>query len=402
METPVIAQPAADSIGDARSSLRLQSDGARATVTTEVTVHTPIRWRRVGWWAAIVGLLALAVYTAAQVRTVTIPMLLSLTVAYALDPAVDRFEARGVSRTLAILILMAAFLVGSVTVVAVLGPQITEEVLQLPDKLRQLLFELRPWVRHVFKVELPTSLDAVLATLQAELASTAEAGVGALARSAGMALKVVFGGTVSVLASLGGLIMIPVFVFYLLRDFDRLTAALKDLVPHPARPAVYGRMAEIDTTLAAFVRGQLMVGGILAVLYAVGFTLIGLPLGLLVGVITGMGNMVPYVGSAVGLTAATLMAFLGWHGWSGFALVYVVFIVNHVLEGWFITPRIVGNSVGLSPFLVMVAILVFGDLFGFFGVLVAVPLAAILKILLCAALEHYRASAFFTGESSLI
>ena len=212
---------------------------------------------------------------------------------------------------------------------------------------------------------------------------------------AGSVVKAIFGGTVSVIASLAGVVMIPVFAFYLLRDFDRLVAYVHDLVPAGYREPVSARFREIDEAMSSFIRGQLTVAAILACLYSLGLWLVGIPLALVVGLVAGLGNMIPYVGTTIGLILATLMSLLDWHGFGHLLLVYGVFVVVEGLQGWVITPKIVGESVGLSPFTVIIAVLVFGELLGFFGVLVAVPLAAVLKILLRVLLEHYRASGFY-------
>ena len=365
-----------------------------------VTVYTPIRWRRFGWGLTITALLGAVIFVAAQVRGVTVPLLVGFTIAYVLDPVVDRFEEQGFGRTPAIIILLSFFLVITAALGLALGPQIVDELSQVPYKLRELLMQLRPWVERTFKVELPNNVSQMLDALQEELAGHGE-GVGSLARSTGSIAKILFGGTVSVLAALGGILMIPVFAFYLLRDYDRLIAEVRELLPLPTREAVSARCREIDQALSSFVRGQLLVAAILAVLYSVGLGIVGLPLALVVGIVSGLGNMIPYLGTTVGVALATLMALLDWHGFGHLALVYLVFVAVQFLEGWIITPRVVGSSVGLSPFLVIVAVLVFGDLFGFFGVLIGVPLAAVLKILLRAGVEQYRLSSFYTGERTI-
>ncbi len=244
-------------------------------------------------------------------------------------------------------------------------------------------------------VTLPNSFREALTAALNQLEATKITG---LAAPIGKVLRTFFGGTVSLLASLAGLLMIPVFAFYLLRDFDRIVADVYGLLPADYRDPIAARFREIDQTMGLFVRGQLTVAGLLALLYTLGFWIVGLPLATLVGIVAGIGNIVPYLGTGLGVTLATALALLDWHGVGHLLAVYAVFVVVQGLEGWVITPKIVGESVGLSPFVVIVAVLVFGDLFGFFGVLVAVPLAAILKILLRVAVEAYRDSEFYRGH----
>lgn len=364
----------------------------------EVLVRTPIPWRLLGWGVALCAFLVLCVVVAAEVRAVSVPMLVAFATAYVINPVVDMLARFHIRRTPSIVLLLTLFLGVTVAMGFILGPQIADEARQVPDKLHQVLDELRPWAWRVLHIELPHDLDTILDALKLEVVGHEDAGFGDIARSVGTMLKVIFGSTVSIIASLGGIVMTPVFAFYLLRDFHSIVETVDAITPRPARDSVNRCLKDIDAALNGFVRGQLIVGGILAVVYSIGFAYIGLPLALLVGILTGLGNMIPYAGTAMGLVAATLMGFLSWKGWGTFASIYGLFVFNHVLEAWIITPRIVGRSVGLSPFLIIVSILVFGELFGFLGVLIAVPATAVLKILLRQAQLQYQASSLYRGE----
>ncbi len=368
------------------------------TQERSVTVRLPIPWQTLGWSTFVLVLFSIVLMAAGHVRTVAIPMVVAFAMAYIFNPVVDRFERLRVPRSIAIVLLFIIFVAASVLVGLIVGPQVAQEAIEVPHKLRQLLSEARPWAHNLFDIDLPDSFDSMLAALQAQVAKQEQAPFAGLANRASELLSMLFGGTVSVLASLGSLLMVPLFAFFFLRDFHIIVATAALLWPAPSRPRFLATMREIDSMLSGFVRGQLIVGGILAVLYSVGFYLVGLPLALLVGIVTGLGNMVPFVGTAVGLVAATLMGLLSWQSWGHMALIYNVFVVIHVLEAWFVTPRIVGGSVGLPPLLVIISILVFGELFGFFGILVAVPLAAVLKIVGRQLLVHYRGSSFYSGH----
>lgn len=384
---PAAAESLVQSVGE-------QPDPPAEPPAQSPDAEAPRRWRQAAWAAGLALGAVVLVVLAAQVRSVTVPLLVAFTLAYILDPLVDRLEARGLARTTAILILLTVFLLGSAALVVVLAPQVFAELAQLPERLRELLARLLPWLESTFQLRVPHSVSQALEVVQERLRA-GEHGVAGLARPAGSIIGAIFGGTVSVLAAVAGIAMIPVFQFFLLRDFDHIVAALRDLVPARYREPVSARAREIDVALSSFVRGQLIVACILAALYSVGLFAVGLPLALVVGLIAGFGNMIPYLGTALGLSLAVLMALLEWHGPGLLVAVLVVFAVVQVLEAWVITPRIVGDSVGLSSFAVIVAVLIFGELFGFFGVLVAVPLAAVLKILLRVGLERYRASAFY-------
>lgn len=371
---------------------------ASAQAGRALTVRLPIPWAQLGWSTLIVAVATTLLWAASHVRTVTVPMVVAFAVAYIFNPVVDRMERRGIPRAAAIISLLGGFLALSVLLGFIIGPQVATEAMEVPHKLRQLLGKVRPWAHRLLDIDLPDSLDSILAALQAQIAQREQTPFAGIAGRASEILSIVFGGTVSVLASLGSLLMVPLFSFFFLRDYHLILAHTANLWPGPSRPFLLATMHEIDRMLSGFVRGQLIVGAILALLYSLGFYWVRLPLALLVGIVTGVGNMVPFVGTAVGLVAATLMGVLSWQSWGHMALIYGVFVIIHVLEAWLITPRIVGGSVGLSPLWVIISILVFGELFGFFGVLVAVPLAAMLKIIGRHVLVRYRGSAFYRGD----
>ncbi len=357
-----------------------------------VSVSPSDRWRRLAWGLGLLATLVGLVWVASEVRSVTVPLVTGFIIAYLLDPLVDRLESRRLGRTPAIAVLLFGFLVLVVAVLLLLGPQVVKELAQIPGKLHQVLARFVPWLEATFHIAVPHNVEDAFNGLLKGLDTL---DLRSLARPAGSVLKAVFGGTVSVIASFAGAVMVPVFAFYLLRDFDDLVAWIHDLIPASYRAPISARFREIDAAMSSFIRGQVTVAAILAGLYSLGLWVVGLPLALVVGLVAGFGNMIPYVGTTLGLLLATLMALIDWHGFGHLLVVYAVFAVVQGLEGWVITPKIVGESVGLSPFAVIVAILFFGAIFGFFGILIAVPLAAVLKILLRVALDWYRASDFY-------
>lgn len=363
--------------------------------TGDVMVHLPIAWEQVGWGALMTGLLVCFLTLAVQIRPVSVPLIAAFALAYVLNPTVNRLCRMGLPRGLAIGLLFVSFLGIATLLCLVLGPQIIAEAREVPMKVRQLLAVLRPSIEQIFNLRLPDSFDSILLALQSELALHEQTPFASAAQRIGELARVVFGGTVSALASLGGLAIIPLFTFYFLHDFDAISCGVKSLWPQRSRPQMEATLAEIDGMLNSFVRGQIIVGVILAVMYSVGFYCLKLPLALIVGIVTGLGNMVPFVGTAIGLLAALSFCLLSWHGFGQPLGVLAVFAVNHALEAWFITPRIVGTSVGLQPFMVVVSILIFGEMFGFIGVLVAVPMTAILKICTREFLRQYRNSTFY-------
>jgi len=189
-----------------------------------------------------------------------------------------------------------------------------------------------------------------------------------------------------------------VFAFYLLYDFDHLVARAAELIPPRLRPEANSFFGEVDQVLGQFFRGQFTVMAILAVLYSLGYGSIGVPLALPIGIMAGMLSFIPYVGSTLALATALLMTALDWQGWTQVFWVLGVHAVIQGLEGFVVTPKIMGDTVGISAIAVLFALLVGAELLGFTGVLLAVPAAAVIKILLNRIDARYRRSDFFTGD----
>lgn len=212
----------------------------------------------------------------------------------------------------------------------------------------------------------------------------------------------VVGSTATMFSALAALVMVPVFSFYLLHDFDLIVARAGELVPPRLRGDVGEIVHEIDGVLSQFMRGQLTVMAILAVLYAVAYSLAGVSLAIPIGMVAGVLSFIPYVGGASALILALLMVALHWAGWAQLIAVVAAYIVIQVLEGFVITPRIVGDKLGLSPVWVLFAMLAGAELFGFMGVLLSLPTAAVVKVFVLRGLTNYRASAFFVGDLAVI
>ncbi len=338
-----------------------------------------------------------------SVENVLFPLLASLLIAYLLDPAVDWFEERKVSRTVAISIFMAAGLVISALFFLVLYPTVTRTATTIVERLPQLAEVLQtqtlPWLRER-GVEIPPTLsqafDEYGATLQENLPSLVQKVTGWFGG--------ILTGAGSVVASLLNIVMIPLFTFYFLRDFDRMTAVVREYIPAKKKIFLLDRISKSDVVIGAWFRGQVEVAGILAVLYSVGlgglfgFLGIGVVTGIAIGVLTGMLNIVPYFGVLIGIILSTLLVLIDWHGWAGPIGVAIVFLVVQTLEGYVITPKIVGEKVGLSPVTVIIVLLLGGELFGLTGVLLAIPIAGVIRVLLPDFLSMYSNSPFFTGN----
>jgi predicted PurR-regulated permease PerM len=338
-------------------------------------------------------LVALA-FTVWALRAVLTPLFFAFFIAYMLDPLVDRFEARGLPRGAGIAILLGTTLGAGALALLLVLPGIVEDFTAfaqaLPAKLQDWATRLEPLLVR-YGIPVPHSLDEALASMQVdarEVASTAVTPVST-------AVRWIAGGTASLFSALAGGLMVPVFAFYLLYDFDRIVAAGGELVPYRHRGVVFRMAADVDEVLGHWVRGQFLVMVALGALYAVAFSLAGAPLAIPIGIVAGLLSFIPYVGGALGLSLALLTCAVEGRLWPSMGYVVVAFGVVQLLEGFVITPKLVGDKVGLSAVVVLLALMIGNELFGFLGVLMAVPGAAVVKIFVVRATRAYRASRFF-------
>lgn len=345
---------------------------------------------------AIIVLVGLLLYA---LRGVLTPVFFAFLIAYMLDPIVDRFEARGFSRPVGIVILLGVVL-GALSLFFIFAvPAISRDfagfVAELPTALENLLARFAPELEKL-GITVPTSIGHLFEVYDIDKAALADKAVG----PATAVFTWLLGGTMSVLGALASLIIVPVFAFYLLDDFDRMTAAIRDLVPPHWRPFVVDVAREVDVVLGEFVRGQLIVMLALAILYSVAYAVIGVRLAIVIGVVAGLLSFIPYVGGAIALGLALLMSLIDWNGWMQLVWVGVAYGVIQVLEGFVITPRVVGEKVGLSPIWVLFALMVGGELFDFLGILLALPAAAVAKIFFVRGIAWYRKSEFYANAGA--
>ncbi len=347
------------------------------------------------WSIGMVVTAVVVFFLLSTFRGVGVPVLLSLAMAYVLNPLVTLLARRGWSRTVGTAAVFGAATLLLAGFVLYLIPVIREEAQKLPDFFAKASTQIVPWVESRFGISLPT----LVRERTAELGSQASD----LLRSAGPSLAKLLaafaGNTARFVATVLGLLVVPVLAFFFLKDYPRLVELAHGLLPRPAVALLTRRFAEVDEVLSAFVRGQLTVGAILSVLYATGLSIARVDMAIVIGLIAGFGNMVPYLGTAIGVVLAGLGLILSWHGpWQIFVIA-LTFIGAQALEGFVITPRVVGEKVGLPPVVVIIAVLAFGELFGFIGVLLAVPMAAVLKVVLQVVISRYRKTALFIGAA---
>lgn len=345
------------------------------------------------WAGATVGLLGAIFLLIAIFSGAAVPVLLSLALAYVLNPVVTFLQRRGVERTWATVAVFFGLAVMFAGFVVYLIPVVREEAAKLPDFFKAASKQVIPRLEAAFGFSLPELIRQRTEELGAEASE--------LVKSAGPAaakLATAFAqNTARVVLIILGLLVVPVIGFFFLRDYPELLARLRGLIPRRAVGLVSKRFAQVDEVLSAFVQGQITVGAILSVIYSVGLSAARVDMAILIGLIAGFGNMVPYLGTAIGVVLASVGLMLSWQGPWQLALVLGTFLVAQLLEGFVITPRIVGERVGLSSVAVIIAVLGFSELFSFVGVLLAVPVAAVLKVVLGVVIERYRKSPAYEG-----
>lgn len=346
-------------------------------------------------WAAFVLALAGSLWLAARLQAVAVPLLLAWFLAYALDPVVDRLEARRVPRAAGIALVFAAALAAAAAFALLVVPTVSRELRQAASALPAYAVQAQevwlPRAEALLGRPLPTETGALLR----ETAGALQERLPALLPRAAEAVGHAFASAWSLLAAVLGFALVPVFAFYLLLEFNRLGGKAVALLPPRARPAAGRILERSDAVLGAFVRGQLMVCAALGFLYAVGLSAVGIDLAWAVGLLSGALLVVPYLGTAVGVALGSLLALLKFQDLAHLLAVWGVFAAGQLLESFVLTPRLLGNRVGLHPLVVMVAVVAGGELFGFVGILLAVPAAAVLRVGLAEAYDAYRLSAFY-------
>ena len=326
------------------------------------------------------------------------PVLTPAILAYALTPLVDWLDNVGrgrVPRVLAVVVIELLFMVVALGIVLLIVPILAKELPLLREQVPVLLDSINASVKPFlaqFGIKLSMNVVSIKAFVVKYLSANVEDAFGSVITS------VKLGGSVA-FAIIGNAVLIPVCLFYLLMDWNRFVARALEFVPPRLRGAYDSFTHEADVVLGQYLRGQLLVMLALSVYYSVGLSLFGLDLALPIGVFTGLAAFVPYVGFGVGLILATLAGLLEFSTSSGamqaLIMVAVVFGSGQIIEGFFLTPRLVGERIGLHPLAVIFALLAFGQLFGFVGVLIALPASAVLLVAMRRARARYLSSRLY-------
>ena len=327
-------------------------------------------------------------------------LLAAAAAAYLLDPIADKMEERGYTRTVGIGLIFAMFTVVSVLVTVVMVPMMTGQFMDLSgnvrgyiDNLAALIAPAAAFIEQQTGQAVPVDIDQLKASLPdliRDLSPDARVKIQDI-------LSNLFTSSLGVFTTIINLALLPIFTFYLLGEWDRMMAFVADLVPVRHRPRANRVAAAVDERLAAFVRGQLTVCAVLAILYSLGLWAAGIDMALAVGLLSGALFVVPYLGTVVGIVLGAILCLMKYGVDIHLVYVALAFGVPQFIESWYLTPKIVGNKVGLHPLVVMVALLAGGGLAGIWGMLLAIPLTAVLDVLAREGLTVYRASNSYRG-----
>ena len=345
------------------------------------------------FWLIVLALVVLALWLLSEIL---LPFVAGLAIAYLLTPLTDRLERLGINRLAAALIIIAIFVLAFVYLILLVAPIVGSQLTSFIDSVPGYVTTLQallgdpswPWLQKLLGAGF--SADKSIGDLMTQ-------GVGWLTTF----LRSLWSGGRALVSIFSLVVVTPVVAFYLIYDWHRMVKSVDGWIPVQHRETVRELAREIDAAISGFFRGQTAVCLILGSFYAVALTFTGLNFGLLIGIISGLITFIPYIGSMTGLILSLGVAVAQF--WPAYGLIVIVlgiFLVGQFIEGYVLAPKLVGESVGLHPVWVIFALLAFGYLFGFVGLLVAVPLAATIGVLTRFALRRYLQSSFYTGEEA--
>ena len=325
---------------------------------------------------------------------ILMPFVLGALAAYLGDPVVDSLERHRLNRTLGVVIVFVVYTVVVMLALAFLMPLLLQQLDSLVNKIPQIYQWVTdvavPWVRQ--RLDLPLSKLPAL-DWSDQLADHWQS----LGKVTAQALKKISGSGVNLLLLLANLALVPVVAFYLMRDWDLLMAKALNMLPLAWQDKTAYMVGEADEVVGAFIRGQLLVMCALGLIYGIGLWLIGVQLALLLGLISGLASIVPYLGFAVGIVSSCIAAYVQFGEWTVLLWVFLVFGIGQAVESMVLTPVLVGDRIGLHPVAVIFALMAGGQLAGFMGVVAALPVAAVIMVFLRHAVSHYRSTDIYGG-----
>lgn len=341
-----------------------------------------------GIWLVLFILFCATVYI---LRSVLLPFVLGIILGYLFDPLATKFEKLKISRTWAtILVFLIVILVAVPVVVLLLGvieDQLSIFISAAPKYISSFIQKIEPILQSLKEYIPALETENLKSMLSQNMSHTFTFGAGLL--------QGLFKNSMAIVNVLSLLLITPVVAFYMLRDWDVFTKKVDNLLPRRSKKEIRSIFNQIDKALSGFLRGQVSVCVILGIYYALGLKIVGLELGALIGFIAGLISFIPYVGSITGFVLSMLLSFSQFNDWEHIVAVVGVFLVGQFLEGNFLTPKLVGDKVGLHPVWVMFALLAGGVLLGFLGLMIAVPVAAVVGILIRFVLQKYKKSRLY-------
>ena len=364
---------------------RAPSGDIESEANPEELMALPVR-DQLKYWGASALVFCLALWFLGDV---ILPFVLGGAIAYFLDPVADKLEEMGFSRAIATTIITLSAVLIFVILALLVVPVMVEQAVSLFNTAPRLFSDLQNFLTERF----PSLMDTD-STLRTSLIAVGET----VKERGGELLQTVLSSAMSIINVVMLLVIVPVVAFYLLFDWDRMVAAIDDVLPRDHAPVIRELASDVDRTMASFIRGMGTVCLILGSYYAIALMLVGLQFGLIVGFIAGLLTFIPYLGAILGgVLAIGLALFQFWGDWVSLGLVALVFVIGQVVEGNVLTPKLVGKSIGLHPVWLIFALSVFGSLFGFVGMLVAVPVAAAIGVLTRFVLFTYKESKLYQG-----
>jgi predicted PurR-regulated permease PerM len=347
--------------------------------------------KQVSFWAVALVALVLVLWI---LQAILLPFIAGFVLAYFLDPLADRLEKLGLPRVAATAVIMLAAILMLVFIGLMIVPVAVDQSVKLAGELPALLKSLT----DRFNDLAPQSVKDMLANSGTDIQGQASAIAGKAASWLAVVLSSLWSGGTALMNVLSLLVITPIVAFYLLADWDHIVAKVDGWLPRDHHEEVRGIAREIDTAMAGFIRGQGTVCLLLGIFYAIGLSLVGLKSGLAIGFAAGMLSFIPYVGALIGGIMAIGVGLVQfWPNETSVLLIVAVFLVGQFIEGNFLSPRLVGGSIGLHPVWMMFALLAFSYVFGFLGLLLAVPLAAATGVFVRYGLKRYLNSKLYTG-----
>ena len=330
-------------------------------------------------------------------RRVAAPFFIAFALAYLMDPLVDKMVGKGVSRTGSVLFLMVTFFLLLVFACILFIPILSTQTENLMQNIPVYIGIFQDWIRPLLDMVKGLDPEKVEEILNEVLSRFGELPMKALQFS-GKLLWGSISNLFNIILMIANLVIIPVVMFYLLRDFDSINKRLLALIPPRLQEKTRELVLEIDQVLSSFVRGQLVVVALMGLMYAFGLFLCDTPMSLSLGLMAGLVNLVPYLGLVLGFVPAAILTFMHTQEWLAVLGVAGVFAFVQGIEGMIITPRIVGENIGLHPVAVIFAVLLGGELFGLVGMLLGVPIVAILNVLFSRSIFQYKNSPFYSDS----